>query len=210
MHLVRLGPHKEDPALCPYGCDGCTKRGPFPNKQTNKHLVRLKYSKISTVQIVRLTLIFFAKFIVLTMTTAAMYSMSINSLDIWERVTLGLPKIWTTDPLPMIPHQVQTQFIASQPFPVSVSGIIPSLSAAPGPCWFRKCPNPAMVTQTVQEYPHQLASKTQGLHDTPRSQHTHDSARQDNMFLWFEEEDKFSFQAGKYKLQLLVSLPLSI
>ena len=27
----KLGPHKEDPALCPYGCDGCTKRGPFPN-----------------------------------------------------------------------------------------------------------------------------------------------------------------------------------
>ena len=33
------------------------------------------------------------EFIVLTMTTAAMYSMSINSLDVWERVTLGLAEI---------------------------------------------------------------------------------------------------------------------
>ena len=67
--------------------------------------------------------------------------------------------------------QTNKQFIASQPFPVSVSGLIPSLSAAPVPCWFRHCPKQAMVTQTVQEYPHQLASQTQGLHDTPRSQH---------------------------------------
>ena len=74
------------------------------------------------------------------------------------------------DPLPTIPHQAETQLIASQPFPVSVSGLIPSLSAAPVPCWFRKCQNQAMVTQTVWEYPHQLASQTQGLHDTPRSQ----------------------------------------
>ena len=74
------------------------------------------------------------------------------------------------DSLPMIPHQVETQFIASQPFPVPVSGLIPSLSAAPAPCWFRKCQNQAMVTQTVREYPHQLAFQTQGLHDTPRSQ----------------------------------------
>ena len=73
-----------------------------------------------------------------------------------------------SDPLPMIPYQEETQFFASQPSPVSVSGLIPSLSAAPVPCWFRKCPNQAMVTQTVQEYPHQLASQTQGLHDTPR------------------------------------------
>ena len=35
------------------------------------------------------------EFIVLTMTTAAMYS--VYSLDVWERVTLGLAKIWVTD-----------------------------------------------------------------------------------------------------------------
>ena len=33
------------------------------------------------------------EFIVLTMTTAAMYSMSIHSLDVWERVTLSLAEI---------------------------------------------------------------------------------------------------------------------
>ena len=37
--------------------------------------------------------LFVREFIVLTMTTAAMYSMSINSLDVWERVTLGLAEI---------------------------------------------------------------------------------------------------------------------
>ena len=42
----KLGPHKEDPALCPYRCDGCTKRGPFPNKQTNKQIE--KKSKFET------------------------------------------------------------------------------------------------------------------------------------------------------------------
>ena len=115
-------------------------------------------------------IVFVREWIVLTMTTAAMYSKSINSLDVWERVTLGLAEIWTTDPLPTIPHQVETQLIASQPFPVSVSGLTPSLSAAPVPCWFRKCQNQATVTQTVREYPHQQASQTQGLHDTPRSQ----------------------------------------
>ena len=36
---------------------------------------------------------FVREFIVLNMTTAAMYSMSINSLDVWERVTLGLAEI---------------------------------------------------------------------------------------------------------------------
>ena len=40
-----------------------------------------------------LELFFVWEFIVLTMTTAAMYSVSINSLDIWERVTLGLTEI---------------------------------------------------------------------------------------------------------------------
>ena len=38
-------------------------------------------------------------------------------------VTLGLTKIRTADPLPMISHQVETQYIASQPFLVSVSGL---------------------------------------------------------------------------------------
>ena len=38
-------------------------------------------------------------------------------------VTLGLTEIRTADPLPMISHQVETQFIASQPFPLSVSGL---------------------------------------------------------------------------------------
>ena len=112
--------------------------------------------------------LFVWEFIVLTMTTAAMYSMSLNRLDVWERVTLGLTEIWTNDPLPMIPHQVETQFIASQPFPVSVSGLIPSLSAAPVPCWFRKGQNQAMVTQTVREYPHQLGCQTLHYKTLPR------------------------------------------
>ena len=42
---------------------------------------------------------------------------------------LGRAEIWLTGPLPMIPHEVETQFIASQPFPLSVSGLNPSLSA---------------------------------------------------------------------------------
>ena len=76
-------------------------------------------------------------------------------------VTLGLTtEIQTADPLPMIPHQVETQFIASQPFPVSVSGLIPSLSAAQVPCWYRNCQYQAMATQTVREYPHQLGCQT--------------------------------------------------
>ena len=98
----------------------------------------------------------------------AMYSMSIYSLDVWQRVTLGLTEIWTTDPLPMIPHQVETQFIASQPYPVSVSGLIPSLSAAPATCWYRKCQYQAMVTQTVWEYPHQLGHQTVHYKTLPR------------------------------------------
>ena len=77
--------------------------------------------------------------LVLIAKTAAMYSTSINSLDVWERVILCLTETWTTDPLPMISHQVETQFIACQPFPVSVSGLIPSLSTAPVQCWYKKC-----------------------------------------------------------------------
>ena len=79
---------------------------------------------------------------------------------------LGLSKIWITVPLPTILHQAETRLIDSQPFPVSVSGLVLSLSAAPVPCWYRKCQYQAMVIQTVREYPHQLASQTQGLHDT--------------------------------------------
>ena len=42
---------------------------------------------------IRIVFCFVREFIVLTMTTAAMYSMSINSLDVWERVNLGLAEI---------------------------------------------------------------------------------------------------------------------
>ena len=77
-----------------------------------------------------------------------------------EGLSLGLTETRTADPLPMIPHQVETQFIASQPFQASVSGLIPSLSATPVTCWYRKCQYQAMVTQTVWEYPHQLGCQT--------------------------------------------------
>ena len=85
-----------------------------------------------------------------------------------EGYFLGLTEILTTGPLAMIPHQVETQFIASQPFPVSVSGLIPSLSATPVPCWYRKCQYQTMVTQTVWEYPHQLGCQTLHYKTLPR------------------------------------------
>ena len=68
----------------------------------------------------------------------------------------------------MISYHVETQSIASQPFPVSVSGLIPSLSAAPVPGWYRKCQYQAMVTQTVREYPHQLGYQTLHYKTLPR------------------------------------------
>ena len=58
-----------------------------------------------------------------------------------------------------------TQFIASQPFPVSGSGLIPSPSAAPVPCWCGKCQHQVMETQTVPEYPLQLGFQTLALQD---------------------------------------------
>ena len=83
-----------------------------------------------------------------------------------ERVTLGLTKIRTADPHPMI--EVETQFIASQPFPVSVLGLIPSPSAAPVPCWCGKCQHQVMETQIVREYPHQLGCQTLHYKTLPR------------------------------------------
>ena len=55
-----------------------------------------------------------------------------------ERGTFGLTEIRNANPLPMIPYQAETQFISSQPFPVSVSGLILSPSADPVPCWYGK------------------------------------------------------------------------
>ena len=76
-------------------------------------------------------------------------------------VTLGLTKIRTADPLPMISHQVETQFIASQPFPVSVS---PSHV----PCWGGKCQHHDMETLTVPEYALQLCCQMLALLVLPR------------------------------------------
>ena len=64
----------------------------------------------------------------------------------------------------MIPHQVETQFTISQPFPVSVSGLIPSLSAVPVPCWYRKYQH-QVNAQAVRKYPHQLGCQTLALED---------------------------------------------
>ena len=82
-------------------------------------------------------------------------------------MTLGLTEIQTADPLPMIHIMGGTQFIASQPFTVSVSGLIPSLSAAPVPCWYRKCQHQVMETQPVPEYPLQLGCQMLALQDPP-------------------------------------------
>ena len=87
---------------------------------------------------------------------------------LWEKVTLGLMEIQTADPLPMIPHQAETQFISSRPFPVSVSGLIPSASTALVPCWCGKCPHQVIETQTVPEYPLQLGCQSLTLQDPPR------------------------------------------
>ena len=66
--------------------------------------------------------------------------------------------------------RVDTQFLTSQSVPASVSSLIPSPSGAPVLCWCSKCQHQNMETQPVPEYPHQLASQSQGLHDTLRSQ----------------------------------------
>ena len=52
------------------------------------------------------------------------------------------PRFKTVDPRPVIPQQVEAQFIASQPFPVLVSGITPSPSAVPGPMLVCQMPTP--------------------------------------------------------------------
>ena len=88
-----------------------------------------------------------------------------DTTKLQERVTLGLTEIWTTDPLPMIHNQVETQFIASQPFTVYVSDLIPSPSAAPVPCWCGKCQHQIIETQTVPEFPLQLGCQTLALQD---------------------------------------------
>ena len=82
-----------------------------------------------------------------------------------ESVTLCLTEIRTADPLPMIPHQVETQFIASQPFPVSITGIlIPSPSAAPG-SHARHAPE----TLAASEYPLNLGCQKLALQDPPQT-----------------------------------------
>ena len=70
------------------------------------------------------------------------------------------PRFEPLTPSPWFLIRWRLSFFASQPSPVSVSGLIPSLSAAPVPCWCRKCQNQIMVTQTVREYPHQLGCQT--------------------------------------------------
>ena len=131
------------------------------------------------------------EFIVLTMTTAAMYCMPINSLDVWAMVTLGLAEIWTTDPLSMIPHQVETQLIASQPFPVSVSGLIPSLSAAPVPCWFRKS-----VSVSVSVYFHRLCTGKL-IKSTDMARNNQGIALHKRVFHLFVHSWAFCFKKGK-------------
>ena len=64
---------------------------------------------------------------------------------------------------PLIPHQVETQFIASQPFPVSASGLFPSPTTAPVLCWCGKCQHRDLETMTVREYPLQLGCQTLSL-----------------------------------------------
>ena len=65
---------------------------------------------------------------------------------------LGQTEIQTAGPLSMNPHQVETQFTSSQLLPVSVSGLIPSSSAASVPCWCGKCQHQFIETQTVPEH----------------------------------------------------------
>ena len=80
--------------------------------------------------------------------------------------TSGRTEIWTTDPLPMIPH-----LLVTQPFPVSASGV-PSPSSAPVLfsryvlCWYSWCRHHNMETLTVPEYPLQLDCQMFALHAT--------------------------------------------
>ena len=79
---------------------------------------------------------------------------------------LGLQRFELLTPLPMIPQQMETQFIASRHFPVPVLGIIPSPSSAP--FLFGKSQYQDMETQTAPEHPRQLGCQTFGLQDPPQ------------------------------------------
>ena len=64
--------------------------------------------------------------------------------------------------------QAENQFIASRPFPVSVSGTILSPSASLVLCWCGKGQHQVMETQWVPEYPLHLCYQTLALQDPPR------------------------------------------
>ena len=66
-----------------------------------------------------------------------------------------------------------TSLVYCFPLIPRVSGLIPSPSAVSVPCWSSKCQHQALETQTVPEYPHQLASQLLRLHDTPHAQSQH-------------------------------------
>ena len=103
-----------------------------------------------------------------------------------ERVTLGLRDSNCWPPLHdslsgvtalilflQLVNQMETQVIAFQPLPVSVSGLIPSQYAAPVPCWSGKFQHQVIKTQTVPEYPFQFGCQALALQDPPRiSPHT--------------------------------------
>ena len=68
----------------------------------------------------------------------------------------------------MISHQAETQFIASQPFAVSVLGLIPSPYPPPLPMLVWKCQLQVMETKKVPEYLLQLGCQTLVTQDLPR------------------------------------------
>ena len=80
-------------------------------------------------------------------------------------MTLGLT------PSPWFLIRWRLNFMASQPFPVSVSGQIPLPSTTPVPCWCRKGQRQVIETQTVPEYPLQLGCRTLALQDPPHISH---------------------------------------
>ena len=101
-----------------------------------------------------------------------------------------------------IHHHAETQSIASQPFvPVSVSGLNPSLSTVSAPCWHRKCPFQAMVTQTVREHPHELGSQMLGLQDPAMDLMGYLGFN----IRWEERQNRFSFLYSKGIYNFLVS-----
>ena len=86
-------------------------------------------------------------------------------------VTLGMTDIQNIDPLPMIPHQTETQFLSplSQSQQCQFQVYFLHHLPPPVPCWCGKLPTPGHVdSDSSRIYPHQLGRQTLALQDPPR------------------------------------------